>query len=196
MESLYIICSFAIWHLKRCTKCSFPPAGPCQRHRPGRRSKLRLRQQQRRSSPGARRRSLHQTRRWKSPWGKQQQVQHLLWFYYIRRLGHTHLLQTVYPVPLLLFLFFFFFFFFCIFFLWARGKQTDLLKHPSSLVCRCGFEGRTLCPAIQKSRTKKKKSLEKEALHHGGEEASEEEVTVCLSMSVAIKEACEMFYNM
>lgn len=99
--------------------------------------------------------------------------------------------------PPLLFLFFFFFFFFCIFFLWARGKQTDLLKHPSSLVCRCGFEGRTLCPAIQKSRTKKKKSLEKEALHHGGEEASEEEeVTVCLSMSVAIKEACEMFYNM
>lgn len=96
-------------------------------------------------------------------------------------------------------LFLFFFFFFCIFFLWARGKQTDLLKHPSSLVCRCGFEGRTLCPAIQKSRTKKKKSPEKEALHHrggkmyGGEEASEEEVTVCLSMSVAIKEACEMF---
>lgn len=59
--------------------------------------------------------------------------------------------------PPLLFLFFFFFFFLSIFFLWARGKQTDLLKHPSSLVCRCGFEGRTLCPAIQKSRTKKKK---------------------------------------
>lgn len=50
-----------------------------------------------------------------------------------------------------------------IFFLWARGKLTDLLKHPSSLVSRCGFEGRTLCPAIQKSRTNQKRNTEKKA---------------------------------
>lgn len=67
----------------------FSTAGPCQRHCPGRGSELRLRQQQCRSSSGTRRWSLHQTRRRQSPRGEQQQVQHLLWLYHLRRLGRT-----------------------------------------------------------------------------------------------------------
>ncbi|CAF94730.1 unnamed protein product, partial [Tetraodon nigroviridis] len=53
-------------------------AGPGQRHRPGRRPELRLRQQQRRPAPGLWGRGLRQAGRGEGPRGQQQQVQHLL----------------------------------------------------------------------------------------------------------------------
>lgn len=60
--------------------------GEGERHRSGRRSELRLRQQQRGVTPGAWRRDLHQAGRRQGARREQQQIQHVLRVHDLRRL--------------------------------------------------------------------------------------------------------------
>ena len=69
----------------------FPPAGEGQRHRPGRRPELRLRQQQRRAALRLWGRDLCKAGRRQSSRRQQQQVQHLLRLHLIPRLNNAQI---------------------------------------------------------------------------------------------------------
>lgn len=60
--------------------------GSRERHRAGRRSELRLREQQCRAAPGLWRRDLCQTRRRKGARRQQQQIQYIFWLHSVSRL--------------------------------------------------------------------------------------------------------------